>query len=181
MSVWEITVIALALAIDAFTVGIAVGLSCGKPRQIFRLSLHFGVFQALLPLIGALFGLILEQYISVFDDILVFTILSLLGVKMIYSSFTTRQDEKTKNIDLTKGFSLISLSTAVSIDAFAVGITLPAANAPIAYSVAIIGIVAALLTLTGMLLAAKLQRFIGKHAEAAAGLVLIALGVKALF
>ena len=181
MSIWEITVIALALAIDAFTVGTAVGLSCSKPRQIFRLSFHFGIFQALLPLIGAMFGLILEQFISAWDNILVFVILSLLGGKMIYSSFSSADDSKRKNIDLTKGFSLVSLSTAVSIDAFAVGITLPAAQAPIFTSVAIIGIVASILTMIGMLLATRLKNIIGKYAEAVAGLVLIALGIKALF
>jgi len=56
MTIWEMLAIALALAIDAFTVGAAVGLVHHEPRRIFRLSLHFGLFQALLPLSGALFG-----------------------------------------------------------------------------------------------------------------------------
>jgi len=179
MTLVEIILLALALAVDAFTVGSAVGLTCGKPRQIFRLSLHFGVFQALMPLIGVLFGYFLAIYIHKWDHWIVFVILIALGLKMIYSALWV-EDKSARVVDLTKGMSLVSLSAAVSIDALAAGISLPAANAPVALTVGIIGGTASILTAIGMILAGKMKGFIGKGGEAIAGLVLIGLGVKAV-
>jgi len=180
MTLIEIFLLALALAADAFTVGSVVGISSGQPRQIFRLSLHFGVFQALMPLIGALFGYFLEKFIHRWDHWVVFVILTIIGMKMIYSAFSAG-DKYDRAIDLTKGMSLISLSLAVSIDALGAGVSLPAAGAPVGLTVGIIGLTASILTAGGMMLAGKVKSIIGKRSEAVAGLVLMGLGVKALF
>ena len=56
MSIYEIIILALALAADAFSVGAAIGITHRKFRQIFRLSFYFGLFQALMPLLGVLLG-----------------------------------------------------------------------------------------------------------------------------
>jgi len=179
MTFIEIILVASALAVDAFTVGSVVGMTCNRPRQLFRLSWHFGVFQALMPLLGAATGSLLIKYVKEWDHWVVLIILSALGAKMIRSAFQG-EDKIRRETDLTKGLSLVSLSLAVSIDAFAVGVSLPAAEAPIALAVTIIGITAAVLTLAGMSIAGKVKHLAGRKAEAAAGLVLIGLGVKIL-
>ncbi|MBC8277107.1 MAG: manganese efflux pump, partial [FCB group bacterium] len=122
MTYYELAILALALAIDAFSVGSAVGLTCHRPRQIFRLSWHFGLFQALMPLIGALAGSLMMVVIQGWDHWVAFFILLGLGIKMIAGAFK-KEEENTRPVDLTKGWSLISLSIAVSIDALAAGIT----------------------------------------------------------
>jgi len=48
MSLFEILRLALALAADAFSVGAALGLRYRRPREVFRVAFHFGLFQALL-------------------------------------------------------------------------------------------------------------------------------------
>jgi len=83
-------------------------------------------------------------------------------------------------VDLTRGWSLLGLSLAVSIDALAVGITLPAAGAPIGLTVTLFGVVAALATLLAMRLAGPIARRVGHRVEVVAGLVLIGLGLQIL-
>ena len=179
MSYFEIVLLAVALAADSFTVGATVGLKHRSPRQIFRLSFHFGLFQGLMPLIGALAGTFLLVFVEAWDHWIVFGILSFIGVRMIIGAFRDEED-KHENIDLTKGSNLIGLSTAVSIDALAAGIGLSAAKAPILISVTIIGLVSALATVVAMIAAKFADRWIGKRGEAVAGIVLIGLGLQTL-
>ena len=178
MSFAEIILVALALAVDAFTVGVAVGISHREPRQIFRLSFHFGLFQALLPLIGAALGSWMSYLISSISHWVAFVLLALVGGKMLYESRGENSDAFAK--DPTRGVQLILLSTAVSIDALAVGFTLGLEDVSIALVVSLIGIVAGLMTLVGMILAGKLAAKVSHRLEPIAGLVLIGLGVKAV-
>ncbi len=179
MSYFEIVLLGIALAADSFTVGATVGLKHRKARQIFRLSFHFGLFQGLMPLIGAFAGIFLLSFMEAWDHWIVFGILSFLGIRMILGAFKD-EDEKHKNIDLTKGTSLVGLSTAVSIDALAAGIGLAVVNAPIGISVTIIGLVSAIATVVAMIAANFAGRWVGKKGEAIAGVVLIGLGLKTL-
>lgn len=175
----EILVLALALSADAFSVGAALGLRYRSARQTFRLAFHFGLFQALMPLVGALLGTVLLVWVEAADHWVAFGLLSFLGLRMIRAAFRS-EDPSAPTPDLTRGWSLVAFSLAVSIDALAAGITLPAAGAPIGLAVVTIGIVAALATLVAIRLAASIARRVGSRVELVAGLVLIALGVKIL-
>ncbi len=177
MSFLEILLLSFALAADAFSVGAALGLRYGRPREIFRVAFHFGLFQALLPLLGALLGGALLVYVESLDHWIAFGLLTLIGGRMIWAALRGG-DDQTLGVDLTRGWSLMGLSIAVSIDALAVGITLPAAGAPIGLAVTLFGLVAGLATLVAMRLAGPIARRIGHRVEILAGLVLIGLGVK---
>ncbi|MDD5309026.1 MAG: manganese efflux pump MntP family protein [Deltaproteobacteria bacterium] len=179
MSFVEILLLALALSADAFTVGAAVGLGHCAARQIFRLSFHFGLFQSIMSLAGALAGTFLIVYMKDFDHWIAFGLLAFVGGKMIYESF--KQDEDAKRSDPTCGLSLVGLSLAVSIDALAAGIGLAAAKAPLFLAVATIGAVSSAATLVAMLLAGRIPANAAKRAELVAGLILIALGTKILW
>jgi putative Mn2+ efflux pump MntP len=174
----EIIILALALAVDAFTVGAAVGLRHHSPRQIFRLSFHFGLFQALLPLIGILIGSALESVVAAFDHWLAFGLLLFVGGRMVLGALKGEEAEEGR--DLTKGASLVILSLAVSIDALAVGFTFGVTGVPFVLPVVLIGLTAGVMTVLGMLLAERIGRTLGKGCELVAGLVLIGIGVKIL-
>jgi manganese efflux pump family protein len=174
MSFLQIFILALALSADAFTVGATIGLRHREARQVFRLSFHFGLFQSLLTLIGALAGSLVLPLIRDYDHWLVCAILLLIGLRMIYLAIKG-DDSHMADADLTRGFTLIGLSVAVSIDALAAGIGLPAAGAPLGTAVAMIGIVAALATVLAMLLAERVKAWIGRRSELLAGFVLIGL------
>jgi putative Mn2+ efflux pump MntP len=175
-----IVALALALSADAVSVGAALGLRYRRPRQIFRLSFHFGLFQALMPLMGALMGRFMLRHVERWDHWIAFALLALLGVRMIRTG-VHGSERRGDSIDLTRGFSLIGLSVAVSIDALAAGITLPALGAPIAFSVALIGIVTAVATCVAILLARFVTNWFGARLEIVAGLVLIGLGMNIVF
>ena len=176
MSIGEIFLIALALAADAFTVGLAVGIGHRKPRQVFRLSFHFGLFQALLPTISALLARLIESSIDAYDHYIGAGLLCLIGARTLYGALKGENPEVPR--DLTKGMSMVGLSLAVSIDAFAVGFPLGFSDTSIPLAVGIIGVTTAVLTVTAMKIASRVSTKLGAEAELVAGLVLIGLGIK---
>ncbi len=179
MSYLEILLLALALAVDAFTVGASVGLQHRTGRQVFRLSFHFGLFQGIFLILGALFGSLLINIARDWSHWIAFSILSLIGIRMIYNAHQNRK-QKVRAIDLTKGMKLVGLSIAVSIDALAAGVGLTGLEAPIYTSGLIVGVIATIATASAMIIADRTAILVDKYAEVIAGLVLIGLGVKIL-
>ncbi len=180
MSLLDILMIAVALAMDAFTVALAVGLHLSArgrvaPRQYFRLSFHFGLFQFLMPIVGWAAGTTIRQYIESFDHWIAMVLLSYIGIKMIREA--RRQDEYTRD-DPTRGMSLIVLSVATSIDALAMGLSLALLGVGIVYPSVIIGIVAAAFTFSGLFLGRKLGMRWRSKIAVLGGLILIGIGVK---
>jgi manganese efflux pump family protein len=179
MTFQEIFLIAIALAADAFTVGLAVGIRHQSPRQIFRLSFHFGLFQALLPAVGAIsVRLAASPVIDKYDHYIGAALLAIVGGKTLLESLKN-EETKLPN-DLTRGMTMVGLSLAVSIDALAVGFPLGFSKTPVLPAVLIIGITTSVLTVTAMKIASRVSRKLGSKTEFAAGLVLIGIGVKIL-
>lgn len=176
MGIFELMVLSLALSADAFTVGAAVGLQHSSPRQVFRLSFHFGLFQSLLSLAGIVAGAFFAGYIENWDHWIAFALLVLIGGRMIAG--LGDDDEKREDADPTRGSRLIGFSLAVSIDALAAGIGLGAVGAPVALSTAVIGITACAATAISMKMAGEVSRRFGGRLEPLAGVVLILLGIK---
>ena len=171
--------IALALAMDAFAVALAVGLAVAPltGRHLFRLGWHFGLFQAMMPVIGWLAGVTVQQHIAAYDHWLALGLLSFVGGKMIYEAFR-ETDEPKQPGDPTRGMSLVLLSLATSIDALAVGLSLGMLGVSIWFPATVIGLVAGVLTLTGMLLGRRVGALWGKRVEVIGGLILIGIGVR---
>lgn len=182
MSFFEIFLIAVALAMDAFAVAMAVGLHLSanggiSVRQSFRLSFHFGFFQFMMPILGWLAGNTVRAYIQAVDHWLAMALLSYIGIKMIRES---GRQENFSRADPTRGKSLVMLSIATSIDALATGISLALLGTHIVYPSIIIGIVAAAFTLTGLKLGGKIGSRWRSGVALLGGLILIAIGVKIL-
>lgn len=180
MTFLEILGIALALAMDAFAVAIAssASLRTVTARQYFRLSFHFGFFQFFMPVLGWLMGSALAGMLSACDHWIAFGLLAILGIKMIREAFSA--DEDAVRGDPTRGLSLVLLSVATSIDALAVGLTFGMLRVAVWYPSAVIGVVAAALTLAGMRMGGFLGRQFGKKMEVVGGLVLVGIGVRIL-
>ena len=172
--------LALALAMDAFAVALGTGavLSRLTGRHLFRLGFHFGLFQALMPVIGWLVGQTIIQWVSAWDHWIAFGLLAIIGGRMIYEAFSDK--EKSGERDPTKGLSLILLSIATSIDALAVGFSLSVIGVSIWMPSLVIGLVAGVLTVVGMLLGGRIGDRWGSRVEIFGGLVLISIGIKIL-
>jgi putative Mn2+ efflux pump MntP len=183
MNFFLVFVIALALAMDAFAVSVGISLNSEKvtKRQTLRLASHFGFFQFMMPLIGWYAGQnILMKYIEPFDHWVAFSLLAIIGGKMINESFRREKKIKNTKADSTKGVSLLVLSVATSIDALAVGLSLAALHVAILYPAVVIGLVAFFMTVLGVNIGPFFGRLIGKRAEFLGGLILILIGIKTL-
>ncbi len=175
----SLLVIAVALAMDAFTVAMVTGFTLCRlsKRQMFRLSFHFGLFQALMPTIGWFLGRAVHAYIAALDHWIALGLLSFVGGKMIYEAVNNGDDQSITN-DPTRGWTLVLLSVATSIDALAVGLTLGVLGETILIPVLVIGVVAALLTLVGMQIGCRIGTFWRKGVEVFGGILLIGIGIK---
>jgi len=182
MSVLVIVGIAVGLAMDAFAVAIGASISLEKVsgRQLFRFSWHFGLFQALMPVLGWAMGQTVAEYIASFDHWLAFGLLGYVGGRAIYEAVKPGDDEGDKG-DPTRGWSLVMLSVATSIDAFAVGLSFSFLSVDIWYPAFVIGVVTGLITLTGMMLGSRLGARLGQRVEILGGVILIGIGLKILF
>ncbi len=177
MTILEIFILAFALGLDAFSVALAIGTTASQPRQIFRMSWHFGLFQFFMPLLGWLSGNALLPLLGEASHWVAFAILVVIGVKMILEGRRHPEDNKTYR-DRTRGWNLIFLSIATSIDAFAAGIGLGMLSVNLLQSCLIIGLVAAGMTTIGMLMGNALQYFVSSRAEQIGGVALIAIAFK---
>lgn len=183
MSFTEILLIAIALAMDAFAVAIASGvaLKVVTPRQTFRLSWHFGLFQALMPVAGWFGGFAVRDYFLRFGHWIAFALLLYIGGHMLWEGLSEGDDDACQ--DPTQGSRLIMLSIATSIDALAVGFTLAMLGVSIWFPAGIIGVVALAFTAIGMHLGKVLgcQTKLGQYAEVIGGVVLVGIGGKILW
>ena len=181
MSLLALLGIAVGLAMDAFAVAIGVGLNAPEVglRKTLRLAWHFGLFQALMPIIGWLAGLSVERWISGVDHWVAFGLLAAIGGHMIYEAL--HGDEEARGAkDPTRGASLVVLSVATSIDALAVGLSLALLGVEIWWPAVVIGVVAFAFTAAGLHLGRRFGALFGRRMEIAGGLILIAIGVKIL-
>jgi manganese efflux pump family protein len=180
MSLLTIFILAIGLGVDAFSVAIGIGATNDKKSwsPVFRLAGAFGVFQFVMPIAGWLAGLTVVEIIAAFDHWIAFALLALVGGKMIAEGLGQESDEE--KADQTRGWPLLMLSIATSIDALAVGFSFSVLKNPILLPAVIIGIVCFLMTVTGMIFGKVLAKIFGRKVEIFGGLVLIAIGIKIL-
>ncbi len=180
MGLVTIFIIAVGLAMDAFAVSIASGTLYKKLniRHGLRMAVFFGGFQSIMPLIGSLAAMSFVEYIESYDHWVAFGLLGAVGGKMIYESFKIKAANE--RADASNMLVLLLLSVATSIDALAVGVTLPMVDAPVAITVTIIGVVTFVLSYIGVLIGSKVGHLFENRIEAVGGIILIGIGIKIL-
>jgi putative Mn2+ efflux pump MntP len=183
--------LAVGLGMDAMSVCASIGVRWHGPRQMFRLAWHMGLFQFLMPLIGWYAGENLAMLLAGTGKYVAAALLFLLGLKMLFEAFKTHPGASAEEAqhalgkhakDPTRGFSLMVLSIATSLDALVAGFSLGVSGgASILLTSIIIGIVAATMAIAGILLGKTIGKVLGKPAEIVGAIVLIALAVSFLF
>ncbi|MCX8044210.1 MAG: manganese efflux pump MntP family protein [Desulfobacterota bacterium] len=183
MDILTLLGIAVALALDTVAVALAAGINLPSVtfRHTFRLSWHFGLFQAMMPVIGWTGGLTVRPIIEQYDHWAAFVLLLLVGGNMIREAGAPRDDAALR-IDPSRGMTLVMLSVATSIDALAVGLSFAVLNIPIALPALVIGIVSATGTAAGLYVGKRVAAAaqIGRYADIIGGCVLICIGIKIL-
>jgi manganese efflux pump family protein len=179
LSYLEIFVIAVVLGTDALTVALAVGAGSCRISQVLRVSASFGFFQFIMPVIGWYGGAALLGYLNGQQRFVSFLLIAAVGIHMIIES----RKEKDENVscDQTKGWPLLGLSIATSIDALGVGISFGTLGTDLWVPAVIIGITATLMTWGGMRLGKWISEIAGMSMEFVGGVVLVLLGFRMLF
>lgn len=181
MSTLTLAGIAIALAMDAFAVALATGLALPQMtgRHLFRFGFHFGLFQALMPIVGWAASISFKEQIEAFDHWIAFGLLFIVGSRMLWEAWRG-DDGGRSETDPTRGASLVVLSIATSIDALAIGLSLAVLGVSIWTPALVIGLTAGALTVCGMLLGRLLGQAWGTRAQILGGLLLIGIGAKVL-
>ncbi len=183
MGVIELLLTAVGLAMDAFAVSVCKGLGMKKIHygQAWMIALFFGVFQAVMPLIGYLLGTSFSKYIRAFDHWIAFILLLFIGGKMLWDAFHADADETSvANSDQLNYRELLMLAIATSIDALAVGIAFACLEVSLLCSVTIIGVVTLAISFVGVCIGNKFGNRFQNKASIAGGIVLILIGTKIL-
>ena len=174
----SIIFIALGLSADCFAVSLSgsVSMKSFTRFQVLRTAFTFGFFQALMPVLGWLLGQTVVDFISGFDHWIALLLLGFIGGKMIWESFQKKEEKQ--SLDITRGFLLVTLAVATSIDALAVGLTFAFIEVNVTLAVLIIGITAFVATIVSFLIGRKLGKLAGRWAELIGGLILLAIGIR---
>lgn len=179
MGIFEIVLIGLGLAMDAFAVSICKGLSMKKMnwKNAIIISLYFGIFQALMPIVGYFLGTTFSGLVENVDHWIAFILLAIIGGNMIKDSFDDECEKRNDKVDFK---TMIILAIATSIDALAVGVTFAFFETNIVLAVAIIGIITFILSLIGVKIGNRFGDKFQNKAELTGGIILIMIGMKIL-
>ncbi len=179
MDILELFLIAVGLSMDAFAVAICKGLSTKELRisHMAITGIFFGGFQALMPLAGYLLGTQFKDYILTVDHWIAFALLSIIGINMIRESRNEHCENVGNSFNLK---SMLVLSVATSIDALAIGVTFAFLYVDIIPAILFIGITTFILSAAGVKIGNIFGAKFKSRAEAAGGIILIAMGIKIL-
>jgi putative Mn2+ efflux pump MntP len=172
--------LSVGLAMDAFAVSIWAGIAIERttPRAVFRLAFHFGLFQFMMPVIGWCAGSTVSAHVTAFGHWVAAILLSLVAARMLQEAWSRR--DRTVRSNPTKGWMLVVLSIATSIDALAVGVGMAMLQVRILLPCLVIGLVAATFTAIGIVLANRVLRRWGQVAEVFGAGVLIVIAIRIL-
>ncbi|MCF7941849.1 MAG: manganese efflux pump MntP family protein [Spirochaetia bacterium] len=182
MSIHTIFFIALSLSMDAFAVSVSSGAAAPKLRfdHALRAAGLFGIFQALMPLLGWALGQSAAHLVTSIDHWIAFILLAGIGGKMLYEGINPDREESSSTKDPFDIKLLLMLAVATSIDAAAVGISFSCLCIDITLPLVIIGVTTFFISLAGVYLGRQGNRMIGTKAEILGGVALISIGGKIL-
>ena len=185
ISVLDLLLLSVALAMDCFTVSIMSGVILRRPMSsaVMRMAVLFGLFQALMPLIGWLGTSHFSHYLEAVDHWIAFGLLAFIGGKMVWESFGDEEERSFNPLSLRMQ---VVLAVATSIDALAIGISMACLGythiTQLTIPLGMIGMVSLLFSLLGYWLGVRFGRVIARRLkpELVGGIVLIFIGVKVL-
>lgn len=179
MEIIELIILSVGLAMDAFAVAVCKGLSMQKMswKKGLIIGGYFGIFQALMPLIGYMLGVNFQENIQSVDHWIAFILLGIIGINMLKEAISQEKENSNDSVNFK---DMLILAVATSIDALAVGITFAFLKVNILLAVILIGVITFIISVAGV----KIGNIFGdkyeKKAEFAGGIILILLGIKIL-
>lgn len=175
---FTIVVMAVALGMDAFSLGIGIGMRGVRLWDVGKISVVIALFHMVMPLIGMFMG----QYVStLLGDVATLAggaLLMILGAHMIYSSLRGGESPPSFNHRTLGGLTVFALS--VSIDSMSVGVSLGMLASDLALTVLLFGLAGGAMSVFGLMVGRRVGGWIGDYGETIGGLILLAFGVRFL-
>ena len=180
MNLLSMIVIGIGLSVDSLAASITTGaLSKSlKLRRVLKIALFMALFQGVMPLVGLLVGSSFRQEIEAYDHWVAFSLLLLIGGKLIYDSLYS--SENPEAITYTKNLTLAGMALATSIDAMVIGIGFGLMDVNIWMAMLIIGLITFVFSSLGVIIGEKIGCRVNKGIGIIGGIVLISLGTKIL-
>ena len=180
MSIYEIIILSVALALDALIVSFSYGLiiNANRIRNALILGSAFGFFQFLMPVFGWFFTGTVYSYLERFSKWIVFVVFFVLGCKFLKEVFEKKEEVKICCIGL---MCVLGLAVATSIDAFGAGVSIRLLNVNVLHPALMIGVITFVLSVLGFIIANSLKKFPSKYIEIGGAILLFYLAIKALF
>ncbi|MED3751763.1 manganese efflux pump MntP family protein [Geobacillus stearothermophilus] len=172
-----LSLMALALGMDAFSVALGMGLLRLRLRQIFYIGVTIGLFHIVMPLIGMLVGRLLSREFGSIATYAGGVLLLWLGAQMIMASFQREDGSQL----FPHGAGLLFFAFSVSLDSFSVGLSLGIFGARTMVTILLFGLFSTVLTWLGLFVGRHFQQWLGSYSEALGGSILLAFGLKLLF
>ena len=182
MFLFNSVLLGVGLAMDAFSVAMANGIQEPKMhgRKMCVIAGIFGVFQALMPLIGWICIHTIVQYFTWFEQLIPWIALALLGYiggKMLYEGI---KSQSCPVVPASIGLgALLVQGVATSIDALSVGFTI--AEYPLSMALicaAIIAVVTFIICMIGLFIGKKAGTCFSGKAGIVGGAILIFIGLE---
>lgn len=167
-----ILIIAVSLSMDAFSLSLAYGTLNPEKKYIKKLSIIVSIYHFIMPLLGLTIGNILLKIIPLDPNIIVFIVLTFIGIEMIIDSF-----KKEDNVHLMTLKEMILFGLAVSLDSFSVGVGLETLTNNYIISVSMFSLSSFIFTYIGLTIGKKINNLIGPISAIIGGLILIIIGI----
>lgn len=172
-----LVIMAVALGMDAFSIGIGVGLRGIRLIHIARLSFTIAVFHMIMPVLGMLTGHLVSRLFGQLATFVAGVVLVLLGIHMVYQSLK----EEPSSFQVYSWWGVIMSALLVSVDAFSVGISLGMYEANLLLTMLLFGFFGGLMAMMGLLLGRKVNAKLGVFGEFCGGLMLAVIGIWMIF
>lgn len=180
MNLTTLLLLALALGTDAFSLSIGIGMSGITIKQSVLMSATILVFHIFMPLTGYIAGEVFGTLMGKVATVIGACILIYLGLKMVIDLLKDKKEKNTAFI-VANFWGLFLLAGSVSMDALSVGFSLGTRKVALGLAVLIFGVVAGLMTFTGLEFGKKIGNWIGEKSTLLGGFILVAIGVKLFF
>jgi putative Mn2+ efflux pump MntP len=169
-------IMAFALSMDAFSVGLGMGMVSLRLKQIFKIGLFIGSSHMIMPLLGMFLGKQITAHFGNVAGIIGGCLLLILGIQMIISSLTSKEEPFVTPV----GIGLLLFAISVSLDSFSIGLSLGIFGARVVATILLFGITSTALTWLGLLMARRFKRWLGSYGEALGGSILLGFALKLL-
>lgn len=173
----SLLMMAIALGMDAFSLGIGMGMRNIRFIQILKISFVIGIFHVIMPLLGMFAGKYVSSFLDDIAEVAGGGLLILLGIHMIYSAWRGGDDHV---FNAATFWGLMMFALSVSLDSFSVGISLGLFASHIWLTVIMFGFFGAVMSFLGLTLGSKISSSLGGYGEALGGMVLVLFGLKVM-